>query len=598
MIKDKKKAMVQLRKMVFVVAGLLLACTSLFSQQRDSRVREYITPKKIVWKQEGTHIKDEHYLLAEGNGQSDLSNSRICVMKSTDAQFPALLLDFGKEIQGGIQIVTGMPSSHESVQVRVRFGESVSEAMCDIDGKNGATNDHAMRDFKISLPWLGVAEVGNSGFRFVRIDLIDPSAELQIKEIRAISSYRDIPYKGSFKCNDERLNKIWQTGAYTVHLNMQEYLWDGVKRDRLVWIGDMHPEVMTINSVFGYNEVVPKSLDLTRDITPLPSWMNGISSYSIWWLLIHRDWYLYHGDKSYLESQKPYLKELLKLLISKIDKNGQEQLDGTRFLDWPSNANPEAINAGLQALMVQAMKYGAELCQLLGEEGLAEECKKVEKNLCKAADRVVKPFLALDKNPTEPGMKQAAALLAWTGLLDASKADKKYLSVEGGRGFSTFYGYYMLCSMALAGNYSGALDIIREYWGAMLDMGATTFWEDFNLDWLPNAAPIDAIVPAGKKDIHGDFGAYCYTGFRHSLCHGWASGPTSWLMANVLGVKVVEPACSVLLIEPHLADLEWVEGTFPTPKGIVKIRHDKRPDGSVASKVEAPDGIKIIVKEK
>ena len=598
MIKDKKKAMVQLRKMVFVVAGLLLACTSLFSQQRDSRVREYITPKKIVWKQEGTHIKDEHYLLAEGNGQSDLSNSRICVMKSTDAQFPALLLDFGKEIQGGIQIVTGMPSSHESVQVRVRFGESVSEAMCDIDGKNGATNDHAMRDFKISLPWLGVAEVGNSGFRFVRIDLIDPSAELQIKEIRAISSYRDIPYKGSFKCNDERLNKIWQTGAYTVHLNMQEYLWDGVKRDRLVWIGDMHPEVMTINSVFGYNEVVPKSLDLTRDITPLPSWMNGISSYSIWWLLIHRDWYLYHGDKSYLESQKPYLKELLKLLISKIDKNGQEQLDGTRFLDWPSNANPEAINAGLQALMVQAMKYGAELCQLLGEEGLAEECKKAEKNLCKAADRVVKPFLALDKNPTEPGMKQAAALLAWTGLLDASKADKKYLSVEGGRGFSTFYGYYMLCSMALAGNYSGALDIIREYWGAMLDMGATTFWEDFNLDWLPNAAPIDAIVPAGKKDIHGDFGAYCYTGFRHSLCHGWASGPTSWLMANVLGVKVVEPACSVLLIEPHLADLEWVEGTFPTPKGIVKIRHDKRPDGSVASKVEAPDGIKIIVKEK
>ena len=63
---------------------------------------------------------------------------------------------------------------------------------------------------------------------------------------------------------------------------MQEYLWDGVKRDRLVWVGDLHPEVMTVNTVFGYNEVVPKSLDLIRDITPLPQWMNGISSYSIW----------------------------------------------------------------------------------------------------------------------------------------------------------------------------------------------------------------------------------------------------------------------------------------------------------------------------
>ena len=53
---------------------------------------------------------------------------------------------------------------------------------------------------------------------------------------------------------------------------------------------------MTVSTVFGYNEVVPKSLDLIRDITPLPSWMNGISSYSIWWLLIQRDWYYYQGN--------------------------------------------------------------------------------------------------------------------------------------------------------------------------------------------------------------------------------------------------------------------------------------------------------------
>ena len=43
---------------------------------------------------------------------------------------------------------------------------------------------------------------------------------------------------------------------------MQEYLWDGIKRDRLVWLGDFHPELVTITKVFGYNEVVPKSLDL------------------------------------------------------------------------------------------------------------------------------------------------------------------------------------------------------------------------------------------------------------------------------------------------------------------------------------------------
>lgn len=92
-----------------------------------------------------------------------------------------------------------------------------------------------MRDFTIRLPWLGVMEVGNSGFRFARIDLLDDSVELHIKEIRAISVFRDIPYKGSFRCNDERLNRIWQTGAYTVHLNMRSIF--GTASNVTVWSG-------------------------------------------------------------------------------------------------------------------------------------------------------------------------------------------------------------------------------------------------------------------------------------------------------------------------------------------------------------------------
>ena len=152
----------------------------------------------------------------------------------------------------------------------------------------------------------------------------------------------------------------------------------------------------------------------------------------------------------------------------------------------------------------------------------------------------------------------------------------------------------MLRAMALAGNYQGALDVIRTYWGAMLDVGATTFWEDFNMEWLPDAGRIDELVPAGKKDIHGDYGAYCYQGFRHSLCHGWASGPTSWLSEYVLGVQVVEPGCRTVRIIPHLGDLEWVEGTFPTPYGVIEIRHEKGADGKVISHINAPEEIVIV----
>lgn len=153
----------------------------------------------------------------------------------------------------------------------------------------------------------------------------------------------------------------------------------------------------------------------------------------------------------------------------------------------------------------------------------------------------------------------------------------------------------MLEAMAKAGDYAGAMKVISDFWGAMIDLGATTFWEDFNIDWLKeDVAPIDGLVPPGKKDIHGDFGAYCYKGFRHSLCHGWASGPTAWLSANVLGVKIIEPGYKVIRVEPHLGDLQWAEGTVPTPYGEIKVSHRKGNDGKVVSKIEVPEGIKII----
>lgn len=574
-----------------VLAGLLAGGTVL-AQTKDARTREYVTPVRVVWTQNDELISNADALLKEGNGQADFMERVHCDMKSTRRQHPAILLDFGRELHGGLQLVTGMGCSHDA-RIRVRFGESVSEAMCEIDGKNGAGNDHAIRDQEVILPWFGVKEIGNSGFRFVRIDLIDNNTEISLKEVRAVALYRDVPYRGSFKSNDDRLNQIWQTGAYTVHQCMQEYLWDGIKRDRLVWMGDMHPEIMTISNVFGYNEVVPKSLDLARDSTPLPGWMNGMYPYSMWWVLAQRDWYWHNGDREYLEQQRAYLLGLLELFHERVDENGFE-LSGGDFLDWPSNANKPAMKAGCQALMMLTMKSAAELCDILGESAMAQRCRDCHERMASVADQVSEEYYKVALAPGEPGSKQGTSLMVLADMIDAKQANEEVIKVEGARGFSTFYGYYMLQAMAKAGDYAGAMKFISEFWGAMIDLGATTFWEDFHTDWLKeDVAPITELVPEGKKDIHGDFGAYCYQGFRHSLCHGWASGPTAWLSEHVLGVEIMEPGYKVVRINPHLGDLEWVEGTVPTPYGDIRVSHKKAEDGSVKTTVSAPEEITV-----
>ena len=277
-----------------------------------------------------------------------------------------------------------------------------------------------------------------------------------------------------------------------------------------------------------------------------------------------------------------------------VDEKGVEKLDGMRFLDWPSSNSLESIHAGLQALLVMAMDASYELCNILGETELANEAEKLAKKMRKAVPAVRKQYLKSMKDPSAPGAKQGAALMVLANLMDAKEADQHIISVNGAHGFSTFYGYYMLKAMAKAGDYKGGLDIIRTYWGAMLDLGATTFWEDFDLNWLPNAARIDEIVPEGKNDIHRDFGAYCYQKFRHSFCHGWASGPTSWLSEYVLGVQVVEPGCKVIRIVPHLGDLKWVKGTFPTPYGIISISHTLSDNGKIVTEVDAPSEVLVL----
>lgn len=542
----------------------------------------YLPPQRVLWRST-QGVQNENGLLAAKAGQAVLVEpSPPLELASSPDMVAGVLLDFGVEVQGGIEIITPItPDQTKPRRVRIRFGESASEAMAELGGTRNAGNDHAVRDQVVTLPWLGKKFVGPSGFRFVRIDNVDPEVRVQISEVRAVLQLRDLPYIGSFRCSDERLNRIWEVGAYTVHLNMQDYLWDGIKRDRLVWLGDMHPEVSTINAVFGYTDVVPRSLDLIRNVTPPTEWMNGISSYSMWWIILQEDWWMHHADRPYLVSQHDYLVKLVQRLGTFVDAEGRETLNGMRFLDWPTSENAAAVHEGLQAMMTLAMESAARTLATLEDEKNSRFCSETAAKLRR-------------HRPATSGRKSPAALLALANARDARETAATILKPGGPKDISTFYGFYVLLALARADETDVALDFIRTYWGGMLDAGATTFWEDFDLEWTRGAGRIDELVPPGTKDLHGDCGAYCYVGFRHSLCHGWASGPTAWMSQHVLGVQQVEPGLRKVRVTPHLGSLAWAEGSYPTPSGLLRIRHERQPDGSVKSTVEPPPGVEVV----
>lgn len=506
---------------------------------------------------------DAGVLLESCDLQIGLSETHLVNMNAGDY----VLLDLGRELAGGVRVL-----SYGGGKIRVRVGESAGEASAEL-GERGACNDHSVRDFTADVPAFSDNLYLQSAFRFIRIDAVAP---VLIKAVLAMEERAELDCKGYFRSDDERVNRIFDVAAETLHMCVRDYIWDGVKRDRLVWIGDMHPETLGITCLYADEKSVARSLDYVREHTPLPAWMNRIATYSLWWLIILQDYYFATGDMAFLARQKDYVEGLVDLLLSRTQEDGTFAFDGDMLFDWPTHDTEDEI-VGIVALYRLAADKALSLCAPLGLP--EDKCREL--------------IARLSRRPVERcKAKQCTAMQVYAGQLTAAEAHES-LVAGGAKGLSTFMSYYILSAIAGEGDTAEATAVMKDYYGGMLDLGATTFWEDFDVDWAKGSAPLDRLPKEGEKDIHGDFGAFCYVGFRHSFCHGWSCGPVPYLMHKVAGIRPLSPGAKRVEVKPRLGELNSVSAGYPTPYGVVRVEA-KRVGGKVEVKIDAPDGVEIV----
>ena len=234
---------------------------------------------------------------------------------------------------------------------------------------------------------------------------------------------------------------------------------------------------------------------------------------------------------------------------------------------------------GVKALFVLSLNCAKQLYKIVGKDA---------SKLVALQQRLLRQHFP---NATR---KQVIAFSVLSGELQPTKELMDILLEGKAKGMSTFMAYYILKALADNGYATEATEIMREYYGGMLDKGATTFWEDFDVEWIEGSGRIDEFPKTGEKDIHGDYGRYCYQGFRHSLCHGWASGPVPYLTEFVLGVKVLEAGCKKIAIKPELGNLAYAIGDYPTPYGNIHIEH-KKEKGVVKTVFTAPKEVEVVL---
>ena len=112
-----------------------------FSIERKETVTQYLVAKRIVASQDAEHT---NLLLADTPRQICIRSENLCTVR----QGGYVLVDFGSEIQGGIELsIGGVFSDHrgkrQNGHIRIVLGESVSEALSSVESSST----------KITLPW-------------------------------------------------------------------------------------------------------------------------------------------------------------------------------------------------------------------------------------------------------------------------------------------------------------------------------------------------------------------------------------------------------------------------------------------------------------
>jgi hypothetical protein len=487
---------------------------------------------------------------------TDAEQAMVHLPATRAAGTPAILLDFGKEVAGRLLVRNG---GKQLAKVTIRYGESMEELL----------NAPFMGDERMLVPPEGVARGIKSAFRYALIKFPEGTGEVHLRQVVLEGIAYPVRYKASFESSDPLLNRIWQSAAYTAHLAMQEGVWDGVKRDRGKWMGDNDVTTRVMDALFGDGRLSEQTFLELAGKAPYSEHVNGLAPYTAFWVMGEAAHYRRIGSSAGLEAIREPLKGLLGRMDRDVDDAGlfvnpnKMQL----FVDWAPNFDRDTPDArrAIQFEYLLAFADGAELMTRLQEPALAAKYKARAEQMKRAAEE----HLVDPATGTFGPYWQANAMAVVANAVSPERGRAIYDHVLSGVGAGTermqqvtpYYGYYVMEALTRLGHQQQALDWMRQYWGGMLELGATSFWEAYDPRW-PRVEPHKYLEADHKK------------GYYVSLAHGWSSGPALWLLEHVAGLQSTDAGGHHFVIHPELGNLRHVMASIPAGDGILSVAID------------------------
>jgi hypothetical protein len=518
-----------------------------------------------------------------------------------------ILLDFGKEVGGNPYITV----SSGSGTINIYTSEAYSW------GKSGSTykNDHGSA-LTLSVNGANTYNGGlRGGFRFMAIRLATSGT---VNLTAAGVTFRAYPagpaqYQGWFMSNDNQLNSMWYAGAYTAHMDMipagvascfsVPVIFDGAKRDRAIWSGDLIVSDPAAWLSVGTNSApyirgsVNAFLNLQQSGGRLHSAVgfqgcggfNYAVTYSAYAAIAAIQYYRYSGDTAWITPHLTRLRNATAYSASRLNANGLIVTNDNDY--WQTSQSGEVTEYSmvyyelLQNMIWLEGRIGSQANVTTYTNQATALRNAINSRLLASSGRYVRSNTDTARFPLDGNMNAIRLGVAPAGnvagiltyfrdrwVANGSQITQPSPSMTDpyGNTLEPLPQTWEMMARMVAEDDDGALELMRRAWGPQVNTNSGyytgTLWEFVGSNGLPTG-----------------------TGFT-SLAHAWGAGPTQVLTEYVLGVTPINEGYSTFQVKPQRGNLTWAQGQVPTGNGSIIVRWAADTAGQFHMEVVVPSG--------
>jgi hypothetical protein len=543
------------------------------SQRRTPRMREMeIAPLHLVQQKLGSGS-------VETFPEKPLLNGRTPLTLSAG---DFLVIDAGQFVQAYVKVAM---NADEASQLEFQYAQTFFSTGNKPENFRVPTSRYVARKGEQTF-------ISGDTFGFKYLLIRCKAGKVALSQINAVSRLYPFDVVGRFQSNDQRLNDIWQMGVCSVATLSEDAYVDCASRERTEWLGDgVTNEYPITRLVFAgpSDEGRPRWGDarlfgsMLRHIAqssqpdgrvkahhPSDRWdIHGfIDDYACLWIHGIRQYRDNTGDLSLVHEIWPAVNAQLKWFLDRRTERGL--VKGREFV-FPGNPLCYQTCEGttLNAAIARALLDAASLAESLNDKERQEQYTTAGKSLSEAINKQLLDAKTgtycgsvKDGTKTPPTVHAAGIALFFNIVPDAHRRRVEAwflanLEKEPWEPYQFAYFQEVLARIQLDAADQKALDLIRTHWAAMAQSETRTTREGFG--------------PSAEN------------------CHNSGASAVVYLSRHVLGVGVDGPVANHrLTIEPHLGDLNHVEGVVVTEFGPVSVRWSRLKPTGMKFDIELP----------